>query len=134
MRPDTSASSPALGATVSVNGTALGATTDADGRFRLEPVPAGSVVLRVRLQGFRTADRAVRVRAGDTVRVDVTLLPEVQLLSPIRADARSADVEMFVSRPNIGTVALTATAMAGLPSVGEPDVVRVMQLLPGVVA
>ena len=134
MRPDTSASAPAPGASVSVVGTALSAVTDADGRFRLEPVPAGSVVLRARLQGFLTADHAIRVRAGDTVRVDVTLRPEVQLLSPIRADARSADVEMFVSKPNIGTVALTATAMAGVPSVGEPDVVRVMQLLPGVVA
>jgi TonB-dependent receptor-like protein len=97
-------------------------------------VPAGSFTLRVRLLGYRTAERAIRVRAGDTLRVDVTLLPEAQLLAPVRTDARAADVEMFVSKPNVATVALDAAAMAGVPSVGEPDVVRVVQLLPGVVS
>ena len=34
----------------------------------------------------------------------------------------------------VGTIVLAAPAMAGVPSAGEPDVVRVVQLLPGVVA
>jgi hypothetical protein len=45
-----------------------------------------------------------------------------------------ADVELFLSKPNISTVTIGAAAMAGVPNVGEPDVVRVVQLLPGVVA
>ena len=133
-RADTGAAAPAQGATVSVVGSALGATTGADGRFLLERVPAGPLTVRVRLLGYRMVERAIRVRAGDTVRVDVTLQPEAQLLSAVRVDAQAADVESFVSKPNVATVVVGAAAMAGVPSVGEPDVVRVVQLLPGVVA
>ena len=132
-RADTGAAAPVPGATVSVVGSALGATTGADGRFVLARVPAGPATLRVRLLGYRTVERAVRVGAGDTVRVDVTLRAEAQRLSGVSTIARPADVEMFESRPNVGTVAMEAPAMAGVPSVGEPDVVRVVQLLPGVV-
>jgi carboxypeptidase-like protein/TonB-dependent receptor-like protein len=133
-RADTGAAVPVQGATVSVPGTALGATTDTGGRFLLERVPAGPRTLRVRLLGYRSAEQAIRVRAGDTVRVEFTLQPEAQLLAPVRTDAPATDVEMFLSKPNVGTIAMGAAAMAGVPSVGEPDVVRVVQLLPGVVA
>ena len=133
-RADTSAPAPARGARVSVVGRALDVVTGADGRFLLERVPAGPVTVRVRLLGFRAVERAVRVPAGDTVRLDVTLQAEAQLLSPVRTEARRADVEMFEAKPNVATLEMRADAMAGVPSVGEPDVVRVVQLLPGVVA
>jgi carboxypeptidase family protein/TonB-dependent receptor-like protein len=134
VRADSAAAAPAQGATVSVLQTALGATTDADGRFLLERVPVGPLTLRVRLLGYRSAEQAIRVRAGDTLRVDVTLQPEAQLLAAVRTNAQPTDVEMFLSKPNVGTIAIGKSAMAGVPSVGEPDVVRVVQLLPGVVA
>jgi hypothetical protein len=97
-------------------------------------VPPGPATLRARLLGYRVAERAIVVPAGDTVRLDVTLEREAQLLSPVRVDAPSADAEAFVSRPNVATVTVGAAAMEGIPGVGEPDVVRVVQLLPGVVA
>ena len=131
---DSGAATPARGAAVSVVGSALGATTGADGRFVLERAPAGPLTVRVRLLGYRTVERAIRVLVGDTVRVDVTLQTEVQLLVPVRTSARSADVEVFLSKPNLATVTMTAAAMTGVPSVGEPDVVRLVQLLPGVAA
>ena len=126
---------PIVGAMVlTAGGTVAATTTDAGGRYVLAPVPAGTRTVRVRLLGYRTAERAVRVPAGDTVRLDVTLEPEAQQLAGVRTSARPADVEAFESRPNVGTLALDAAAFAGVPSVGEPDVVRVVQLLPGVVA
>jgi hypothetical protein len=130
----TAAGAPAAGAVVSVVGRLGGATTSPDGRFVIDRVPAGAATVRVRLLGYRTAERAIRVVAGDTVRVDVTLQREVQLLVPVRTSAQAADVEIFLSRPNIATVTMSRAAMAGVPSVGEPDVVRLVQLLPGVVA
>ena len=41
---------------------------------------------------------------------------------------------MFESKPNVATIVMGSAAMAGVPSAGEPDVVRIVQLLPGVVA
>jgi hypothetical protein len=88
----------------------------------------------VRLLGYRTVDRAARITAGDTLRIDVTLLTEAQQLSAVHTAATPIDLEAFESRPSVGTVTMGAAAMAGVPSLGEPDVVRVVQLLPGVVA
>jgi Carboxypeptidase regulatory-like domain/TonB-dependent Receptor Plug Domain len=134
VRSDTGILAPAQGATVTVIGTTLGTTTGADGRFVLERVPSGPLTVRVRLLGYRMVERGIRVRAGDTVRVDVTLQPEAQLLSTVRIDAHPSDLETFVSKPNVATVAIGAPDMVVIPSAGEPDVVRVAQLLPGVVA
>jgi hypothetical protein len=134
VRADTIGVQGAQGATISVVGTSLVTTTDVTGRFLLDRVPVGPWVVRVRLLGYRMMDRAIDVRADDTVRLDLALVPEARLLAPIRVDARATDLETFISKPNVGTLAIDAAAMAGVPSIGEPDVVRVAQLLPGVVA
>jgi hypothetical protein len=72
---------------VSIVGSRLGATTGADGSFVLERVPAGTLTVRVRLLGYRAVERAIRIPAGDTVRVDITLEPEAHVLAPVRTDA-----------------------------------------------
>ena len=134
-RPDTTAALiPVQNATITIAGSTAAATTGPDGRFMLERVPTGARTLRVRLLGYRLVERAILVRAEDTARIDVTLQREAQLLSPIRVDAASADAEAFVSKPNVATVSVGAAAMKGIPAAGEPDVVRVVQLLPGVVS
>src|SRR4029079_8406444 len=121
-------------ATITIVGTTLGAIASADGSFRVDRVPAGPGTRPVRLRGYGWAERAIRVRAGDTLHVDVAIRPEAQVLSTVRTSAAPTDVETFLTRPNVATVVLGAAAIAGIPSVGEPDVVRTVQLLPGVVA
>ena len=134
LRADTGSAVAGAGAAVTIAGTSLGAIAAADGRYRLERVPAGASTLNVRLLGYRAVNHALRVRGGDTLRVDVTMHPEAQVLSTVRTSALPTDVETFVTRPNVATVTMGASAIAGVPAVGEPDVVRVVQLLPGVVA
>ena len=51
-RAETGAVIATSGATVAIVGTALGAVSRADGRFRIDPVPAGAFTVRVRLLGF----------------------------------------------------------------------------------
>ena len=134
IRPDSGATTPAAGASVTVAGTSLGTIAAADGRYRLSGVPAGASTLHVRLLGYRAVNHALRIRGGDTVLVDVTLQPEAHVLSTVRTSAVPTDVETFVTRPNVATITMGASAIAGIPSVGEPDVIRTVQLLPGVVA
>jgi len=133
-RVDSTTTAPASGATVRVSGSSLMTRTGPDGRYHLPDVPAGPVVLQVRLLGFATAERSIRVGRGDTTTVDVVLEPEARMLAPIRSDALAADLERFMTKPTVASVSLTAEAIRGVPRVGEPDVVRVAQLLPGVVA
>ncbi|MFL5613200.1 MAG: carboxypeptidase regulatory-like domain-containing protein [Gemmatimonadaceae bacterium] len=128
------ASSAVAGATVALIGARVSpAITDGNGGFTLGSAPAGSFTLRVRRLGYRTADRAVTVTPNDTVRVEIVLEMEAQRLGPVHADA-PFEVESFTAKPNVATIVMPARVMAGVPSVGEPDVVRVVQLLPGVSA
>lgn len=109
-------------------------TSARDGQFIVPDVPAGVHTVRVRLLGYRTVDRSIRVRSGDTTRLDILLSSSVQLLSPVLTSVRPLDAESFGNRPSVATITMSAAAMAGVPSIGEPDVARVAQLLPGVVA
>ena len=122
------------GARISVVGTALGATSASDGRYRIVGVPAGRATLRVRLLRYRSVDLPVVVADGDTTRADVALRPEPQLLSTVETRARAEDAELFIARPNIGVTTLGAETMNAIPTVGEPDVARTVQLLPGVIS
>lgn len=132
LHADTGTAAPAVGAIVSLLGRVEGTLADTGGRFLLAGVPAGSHTVRVRLPGYRALDRRVRVIGGDTVQMALVLETDAQRLSAIRTTARAAEAERFVSRPDVGTIAMSARALSGVPSVGEPDVLRTVRLLAGV--
>jgi hypothetical protein len=133
-RADTGTSVPVPGAILSIVGTTTTTTTATDGRYRIEGVSVGGVTVRVRLAGYRMAERIVRVRAADTTRLDIILQTDAQMLAAVRTDARAGDAELFLAKPNISTLAMSAASMTGVPAVGEPDVIRLVQLLPGISA
>ena len=103
-----------------------------DGRFVLAEVPAGPARLTARRLGYATLDTTVLVPPRDTLRLDLALAPNAQLLGTVLSEAERRDIESFTALPNVATTIVSAKAMAGVPSLGEPDVVRVVQLLPGV--
>ena len=90
--------------------------------------------MRARLLGYKVIERAVTVSASDTTRIDFVLETEATLLNAVRTEARPVERDMFESRPSVGTVQITGRAADGIPKFGEPDIIRVVQLLPGVEA
>jgi iron complex outermembrane receptor protein len=72
---------PLTGVTVSIG--SRGAITQADGRYLISGVPAGSDSLRARTVGYAPAVQAVTIAGGDTVTVDLTLSPQAIGLSEI---------------------------------------------------
>ena len=133
-RPDSGAVTAVTGATVSISGDVSRSITDSGGWFVLPGVSAGAHTLTVRQRGFRDATRAIYATAGDTIRIEIVLEREPHRLAPVQTVGRSPDAETFATKPAVGTISMTAAAIAGVPAAGEPDVVRVTQLLPGVVA
>lgn len=131
---DRTSSEPRAGAAVSIVGTTRGAIADSLGRFVIPAVPSGDVTLRARLLGYKVIERAVTVRNGDTTRIDFQLEPEATVLGAVRTEARPIERDAFESRPSVGTVQITARAAEGVPKFGEPDIIRIVQLLPGVEA
>lgn len=75
-RVTTDSSTPVSGASVSCGG--VTATSDADGRYTLANVPAGSQTLTVTASGCQDHSSSVTVPAGGSVTADVTLTAKQQ--------------------------------------------------------
>ncbi|MDZ7374606.1 MAG: TonB-dependent receptor [candidate division KSB1 bacterium] len=65
------------GANVVLEGTALGAATDLEGRFRILRIPPGSYVVRVSYIGYQSQQIPVILSPGETQRLDVRMAFEV---------------------------------------------------------
>ncbi len=65
---------PVVGSVITVNGTRLGATTDGDGRYRIQGVAPGTQLLVARRIGYVADSLSVNVSANQEVRADFKLL------------------------------------------------------------
>lgn len=72
------------GASVIIDGTTKGATTDMDGNFEIKPVEPGDYTLIVKFLGFKTSKIAVTVQAGKTTDIgNVILTEDAELLDEV---------------------------------------------------
>ena len=117
---------PVDGALVILENSPLTTRSDATGAWRIARVPAGPVVVRVRRFGFAEARLDLDLRAGDTLRVDVTLATVPLRLERVRvtADARSRADGTIASATVIGRAAIENQVAASLAGV--------LELVPGV--
>lgn len=74
---------PIVGATVTVEGTALSTTTDAEGRFRIAGVAPGKHVVTVRYIGYSPATVATEVVSGQEMAVELGLEKSAQQLEEL---------------------------------------------------
>ncbi|WP_040396961.1 TonB-dependent receptor [Cesiribacter andamanensis] len=118
-----------IGATVAVTGGGgLGATTNIYGYYAL-PLPAGTYTLRFQYLGYQTVERQLDLQA-DT-RLTVALSPGEEQLQEVviteqRPDANVTEVSMSREK-------LSVEAVRRVPALfGEVDVLRTIQLLPGI--
>ncbi|HDS74242.1 MAG TPA: hypothetical protein ENN56_01745, partial [Firmicutes bacterium] len=99
---------PIVGAAVQVEGTRLGATSDADGQYVILQVPPGEYTVTARLIGFNvTSVTDVRVSADLTTRVNFRLYQEAIEIEavvvtasrdPIRIDVTSSQTTIDAQR------------------------------------
>ena len=121
----------AAGATVILDETKLGAVTDAQGKFVIENIPAGTYSVLVRLIGYEqesvpaaTVTKAGRTRVDVSMRLAAVEMKQVEITASRR---RTAD-DM---RPSV--VSMTPREAKYLPGAAE-DVLRSLRSLPGVLS
>ncbi len=116
------------GATAGILNTNLSTLTDHEGRYRLSGVKQGPVMLVVSLEGFEQKTRTIIVTGGKITVVNFTL--------EIAQETHEATVEaarpLLTVEDKVSEVTLTPTQIETLPSLGEKDIFRAFQLLPGI--
>jgi TonB-dependent receptor len=140
------------GAEVRLEGTALSATTDRSGRYRIDGAPTGPQRITARYLGLNDATATITVGASQEVRADLTLrtgdtvvLQQFVVESIAEGQARAINrqrtsdtLQNIIASDAIGRLpdASVGEALARLPGIsvqvdrGEPDKVSVRGLAP----
>ncbi len=107
------AGQPVAGAQVTLQGTRLGNVTDAQGRYAINAVPAGSYTLRVQRIGFAPTSQPVTVAAGQTASASARITASATSLSEVvvvgYGTQRRADVTGAVASVRAEDLAPRAT-------------------------
>ncbi len=114
-------------ARVAVMGTRVTTSTNTDGYFALLGLPNSAITVRVTYLGYAPLDTTIAPAADDLLIIEMTRLP-IELDPLVVAESyRMIDIADGVSH-------LTASPrdLALLPSIGETDIFRSLQLLPGI--
>jgi len=128
---DESSSEPLPYATVGVPGTQIGAITNADGFFTLFNLPADTLVLTIQYVGYQTMQVPVKQIVNQDPLI-IKLEINKQQLEEVVVTASNLDNQMMSATKGISQISISPQAMNSLPSMGEKDIFRSIQLLPGV--
>lgn len=115
-------------ANIMVEGTNRGATTNTDGYFIIVNEPVGPAALIVRYIGYSPQRIEIDVRP-DAKPLHIALNPTVLEVQGIEVTAQA---EMLEAAEAVSQMTISPRQLSSLPSIGEVDVFRTMQLLPGV--
>jgi hypothetical protein len=120
-------------ATVHVEGApAIGTTTNADGYFTLYNVPSDKETLVFKYLGYETQYfyLSPEIKTGNLF---VELDPAINAVDEVVIVKEREDV-LKVPEFSIGVIQTTAAKIADLPALGEKDLFRTFQLMPGISA
>ena len=119
-----------LGATVYVNETGTGVITNAYGFYSLS-LPAGAYTLRYTYVGYDPAIEHVKLDTDLTL--NIMLLPGLSELEGVEITGKRPDDN--IRKPEMSMVKLDVKTISRIPALlGEVDIIKAIQLLPGVQA
>lgn len=119
-----------IGANVVVVGGAAsgrGSATNVQGFYTLGNLPSDSLTLRFSFIGYGPKTERIALTPGETLRLDVDLVPEGEL-GEVIVEAE----EPIEEAAAVGTVDIPIRLVKDLPTAFEADLFRSIQLLPGV--
>lgn len=122
---------PIEGATVAIVSSHGGTFTNENGFFLLD-LPSDTVTIRVSIVGFKTSINKVSP-SSDLSSYTIKLTEDIQELDAVTVTAEKERVTR-ISVDKISSVKMSPKLVAKLPNMGEVDVIRSFQLLPGVSA
>ncbi|MCK4783047.1 MAG: carboxypeptidase-like regulatory domain-containing protein, partial [Desulfobacteraceae bacterium] len=116
-------------ANVLLKGTSLGAATNTDGYFVIVNAPVGKCTLQVKYIGFATQEIEIENVIGEDKTIDIEMERVVIELDGITVEGEVQTVDVS---ENVSQVVMAPQELLVLPNVGEVDIFRSLQLLPGI--
>ena len=119
-------------ANVQVKGTTVGASANADGYFTLLKVPSDTSIIVIQYVGY---ERLELYLTPQTLKrnLKIDLKSSTQNLEAVTVYGQKEDV-VLVNKTDVSLIKVTPKEISKLPSLGEKDVMRSFQLMPGVSA
>ncbi|MCF8253911.1 MAG: TonB-dependent receptor [Bacteroidia bacterium] len=118
-----------IGATVILEGTSLGAQTDAEGKFQIKSIPPKSYNLKIQYIGYESKTiYNIVVTTGNILTFTVELEPQTKGLNEVLVQTRTFGKK---TETPLSIQSLTAEEIRSNPG-GNFDISRVIQALPGV--
>jgi hypothetical protein len=114
-----------------IKGTTIGTSSNNDGNFSLLKVPSDTCVLVVSYIGYQNAE----IRLSPTMNISalvIELLTEATNLQEVVVKATQEN--LLKINEKVSVLKLTPAKLASLPNIGEKDMFRALQLMPGVSA
>jgi ferric enterobactin receptor len=117
-------------ANITIKGTHRGTTTNTDGYFVLVNEPVGLCTLFVQYIGYNTKTVPVENRTGEDQTLQIKLNQTVIDMEGVSITAAAEMLDVSVKQVSQMTIA--PAQLTRLPNIGEVDVFRSIQLLPGI--
>ena len=119
-------------ASVTLEGTSFGVSTDVEGYYSLSRVPAGNYTLVVSSLEYETVKEAVEIKDDKVLTRNILLEPMVVALggAEVRADREEQTTQVRTSVETIRPADIKRIPSFG----GSPDLVQALQVLPGFVS
>lgn len=120
------------GATVKVMHSNINTLTNISGNFTLLSVPTDTVALEVSFVGYQTDAFRLNSKNIDST-LTLSLLPTMNALNEVDINGKKPGV-LNTDSKRVSVLQLAPAALDKLPNIGERDVMRAFQLMPGVSA
>jgi hypothetical protein len=117
-------------ANVVVKGTGIGAVTNEDGYFVMNDVPLGKQQVEASFLGYMAASVEVTITKGDVQAITIYLSQQAEMLQDVvvNAERQARETKVLTS-----VVSLDPKEIAQFSVGGDADIVKAIQVLPGVV-
>lgn len=114
-----------------VRGTKLGAATNVDGFFTLQHVPTDTCSIWVSYIGYQKQLLFLNPQLKIN-KLKIDMLPESVLLNAVNIEGEKH--ELLEANNQAGLLKLSPRKLSSLPNLGEKDILRSFQLMPGISA
>lgn len=126
---------PVIGATVVVKGTTTGTATDADGKYTLTQLPAGTTTIQISFMSYETLQvNDVKIVAGKTTPLDVVLKEATQQLGEVVVTATYGQASangLYAKQKNIAAMSDGVSADM-IKKTSDNNVAQVLKRVSGV--